>query len=425
MGIVNSFKTVFFNSANKEEENKELNKKELKASDFIHQFNNENDNYKSESVTTYYTCLKILSESIGKLSIHLYNKENSRIYNHPVIKLLNSRPNEYMSPPTFKSLLEYNRNHYGDSYVYIKRDKKGVINGLYPLEYNNTKLIIDNKGILGDIKIIYKYKNNNGKEYLIHHRDLLHFKGGLSNNGINGKSVRTVLADTLGGLKASDNFLKKYYKKGLTQKSYLSYTADLNDKEEKRLLERMQRFLNLENVDFVPLPQSVSLKPFSANLSESQFLQIRQYTSLQIASAMGIKPNQLNDYSTGGYSSSEMQNLTFYIDTLLYILKIYEEELTFKLLTEKEKEAGYHLKFNVATVLRGDLKAQSESLRTYVGAGIMTINEARTFAGLPKIKGGDVNLINGTYVPIADIGKAYEDKNDNNKKGVEENDKNI
>ena len=48
---------------------------------------------------------------------------------------------------------------------------------------------------------------------------------------------------------------------------------------------------------------------------------------MQIASAFGIKPVQINDYSKSSYASSENQNLAFLVDTLLFILKQYEEEL--------------------------------------------------------------------------------------------------
>ena len=46
------------------------------------------------------------------------------------------------------------------------------------------------------------------------------------------------------------------------------------------------------------------------------------------------------------YANSEMQQLSFYVDTELFILKQYEEELNYKLLTESEIKEGYFFKFN-------------------------------------------------------------------------------
>ena len=66
----------------------------------------------------------------------------------------------------------------------------------------------------------------------------------------------------------------------------------------------------------------------------------------KIAAAFGIKPNQINDYEKSSYANSEMQQLSFYVDTELFILKQYEEELNYKLLTDSEIKEGYFFKFN-------------------------------------------------------------------------------
>ena len=163
-----------------------------------------------------------------------------------------------------------------------------------------------------------------------------------------------------------------------------------------------------DNGNIVSIPLGMKLTPLDIKLTDAQFFELRKFTGLQIAAAFGIKPNQLNNYDKSSYNSSEMQNLTFLIDTLLVILKKYEEEFDYKLLFEDEINRGVHAEFNVATILRGDLKSQAEALQKYVSGGIYTPNEARIYSGMPKIDGGDVLMVNGTYVPINDIGKAYE-----------------
>ena len=105
-----------------------------------------------------------------------------------------------------------------------------------------------------------------------------------------------------------------------------------------------------------------------------------------------------------------MQNLTFYVDTLLYILSLYEEEFNLKLLTEKERLSGLRFEFNVATILKGDLKTQAECITKFIQSGVYTINEARNLMGLPSVEGGDIIVMNGSYVPLEDIGIAYKDK---------------
>ena len=42
-------------------------------------------------------------------------------------------------------------------------------------------------------------------------------------------------------------------------------------------------------------------------------------------------------------------------------------------------------------------KEQMENLKTAVTTGIYTVNEARENLDLPRVEGGDVNIVNGTY----------------------------
>ena len=51
-----------------------------------------------------------------------------------------------------------------------------------------------------------------------------------------------------------------------------------------------------------------------------------------------MKPNQINDYSKSSYANSELQQLSFYVDTELFVIKQYEEEINYKMLTDEEQE---------------------------------------------------------------------------------------
>ena len=86
---------------------------------------------------------------------------------------------------------------------------------------------------------------------------------------------------------------------------------------------------------------------------------------------------------------------------------MYEEEINAKMLTPSEYKEGYFYKFNEKAILRTDAKTQSEVLKNYTQGGIYTSNEARQKLDLPNAEGGDVLLVNGSYVPIQEAGAAY------------------
>ena len=360
------------------------------------------------SEVTYYICLKVLSESLGKLSIHLKDKDNEKILDHDSLQILKFRPNPFMTPATFKALLEFSRNHYGNAYAYIRHNKAGKLIGIYPLESRRVRILINNTGALENKKIIYEYLDDKGgRPRYFANEEILHLKGGLSQEGIVGMCVRETLARTLEGSKESQAYLNNLYKNGLTAKAILKYVGDFSKEKRKELIRQVMEDVGTDKSNIASIPMGFDLIPLDLKLTDSQFYELKKHTALQIAAAFGVKPNHVNNYEKSSYANSEMQNLTFYIDTLLYILTLYEEELNYKLLTEAERQKGYRFEFNVASILRGDLKTQAEAITKYVTGGVYKINEARKLAGLPPIKEGDIIVINGSYVTLDKVGAAY------------------
>ena len=75
------------------------------------------------SEVTYFTCLKMMSETVAKLPWKYYQKTASGIDEpelNDVAKLLKYRPNPFMTPTAFWNAVEMNRNHFGNAYVYVR-----------------------------------------------------------------------------------------------------------------------------------------------------------------------------------------------------------------------------------------------------------------------------------------------------------------
>lgn len=366
------------------------------------------------SEITYFTCMKMLSESIGKLNVDLFQDTDQgtiRVRDNEVYKLLKTRPNPYMTPSVFKSLIEFNRNHYGNAYVW-QRYRGSKLLDLWVLDSENVTVLLDDTGVFGrENQLMYEYIHpKTNKKYLFKSGEVLHFKGSASRDGIVGLSVQDVLQNTLDGAKASQAFLNNLNKKGLTARAVLEYVGDLDRNRRAELVRTLEEYaLGEQNAGrIVPVPLGMKLTPLDLKLTDSQYFELKKYSALQIASAFGIKPTHLNNYDKASYASAEAQNLSFYIDTLLFILKQYEEELNFKLLTQVERDAGLHFKFNVNSILRADLKTQAEVLAIYRNNGIKTGNECRAILDDPQHEYGDDLLMNGNYIPVQQAGKQYE-----------------
>ena len=104
-----------------------------------------------------------------------------------------------------------------------------------------------------------------------------------------------------------------------------------------------------------------------------------------------------------------MQQLSFLTDTMLFVLKQYEEEVNYKLLTDEEAfSEGKYYKLNEKVLLRTDSKTQMEIFATGVQNGIQKVNECRRKLDLMDAEGGDQLIVNGNYIPLTEVGKQYE-----------------
>lgn len=377
---------------------------------------------KATSEVTYFTCLKMLSETLAKMPIKYYQRtENGIIEAEPTetSKLLTRRPNPFMTPTVFWNTVEMNRNHYGNAYVYMRkkfvRKKYGgeyKIIDLWVMQSNCVQIIVDDAGIFAGVgRLWYVYTDpTSGRQYVFSTDEVMHFKTSFSFDGITGMPVQKILRDTVAGAAASQEFMNNMYENGMTAKATLEYTGELNKEAKEALVKSFEDFgSGAKNVGkILPVPLGMKLTPLDIKLTDSQFFELKKYNALQIAAAFGVKPNQINDYSKSSYANSELQQLSFYVDTELYVIKQYEEEINYKILTEQEHDDGYYYKFNEKVLFRTDSKTQMEYLKNGVSGMIMTPNEARTKIDLPDAEGGNILLANGNIVPLTMAGAAYQ-----------------
>ena len=364
---------------------------------------------------TYFVCIKTLSESVSKLPIYLLDGEKQRVVKHETNKIMQIKTNDWQTPSQFLLLLEFNRNHRGNGYAYISRKNDGTLEKLIPLDSRSVQIWINNTDRYTHRNYFYMYcDNKSGKTYWLNPEDVLHVRSWLTDdNGLIGRSVREVLWRQLSGAKASSKFLSELYEKGLIANACVKYVGDLKKESQNKLLERIETQARERNRKMFTLPVGFDIVPLDMKLTDSQFMELKQFSALQIASAFGINPTFLNDYNKASYANSEMQQMTFYVNTLLPIIVQYEQELNRKLLSTYELEAGLHFKFNINVLLRPDSSSQAEIIQKMVQSGVYSANEARHWLDMPSVgEKGDKLLVNGSMVEMDKAGVAYERNND-------------
>ena len=364
---------------------------------------------------TVYACIRILADAVGKLPVKVYQdgEGTQTTSEHYLTPLLKIRPNPWMSSRDFFKCLEVQRNTYGNAYAWLDvatvGRNAGKVQGLYPLDSTKITIYIDNSGLLpGKGSLWYVYTGEDGKQYKLRPDELLHIKG-LTFDGIVGMTPLEQLKSTIENAGAASQYLNNSFKTGLQTKGIIHYVGDLSPDAQKTFREKFESMASgLKNANRVSLlPIGYQFQPLSLTMADAQFIENTQLTIKQIATAFGVKNHQLNDLDRATHTNISEQQREFYIDTLMDILTGYEQELTYKLFTQKELDEGYYIKFNVNAILRADPKTRYEGYRIAIQSGFLTANEVRALEELEAKEGGDRLLINGNMMPIEMAGEQY------------------
>ncbi|MGG3848573.1 phage portal protein, partial [Brevibacillus agri] len=312
-------------------------------------------------VDTVFSCVRIRSESVAKLPLKVFREDESGIQKqtrHPAFQLLRLRPNPYMSAYDFWKCIEAQNDLYGNAYASIEFDKRGRIVGLWPMDSSRVKIVVDNdtsaSGVVTNQSKLWYEVNLGYEQRKVMLHELLHFKGGVTLDGIVGLSPLDCLRATLENGASANKFINNFYKQGLQVKGIVQYVGDLDEKAKRNFREKFESMSSgLNNSHRIALlPIGYQFKEIALNMHDAQFLENNQLTIRQIASAFGIKMHQLNDLSRATHTNVAEQQKEFYTDTLQPILTMYEQELTYKLLLDDEIRDGYFFRFNVDAILR-------------------------------------------------------------------------
>ncbi|WP_405366299.1 phage portal protein [Ruminobacter sp.] len=375
-------------------------------------------------MTAVYACVRILSESIASLPVHLYQYESegnkAKAVKHPLYRILHDEPNPEMTSFVFRETLMTHLLLWGNAYAQIIRNGKGEIIGLYPLMPNRMTVDRDSNG-----QIIYQYQMQDsdahtGKSGSVTLRpsEVLHVPG-LGFDGLVGYSPIAMAKNAIGLSIATEEYGAKFFANGATPGGILEFPGTVKNPESIR--ESWNMGFSGNNAHKVAiLEEGMKYTPISISPEQAQFLETRKFQIDEIARIFRVPPHMVGDLEKSSFSNIEQQSLEFVKYTLEPWIIRWEQSLNRALLTETEKP-DYFVKFNVDGLLRGDYQSRMNGYAIARQNGWMSANDIRSLEQLdliPDELGGNLYLINGNMTKLQDAG-IFANKENNNEKVLE------
>ena len=365
----------------------------------------------SMQMTAVYSCVRILSEAVAGLPLHMYrytdNGGKEKAAEHPLYFLLHDEPNPEMTSFVFRETLMTHLLLWGNAYSQIIRNGKGEVIALYPLMPDRMNVERDSKG-----QLYYEYTVSmddaptvKGSTVVLPPTEVLHIPG-LGFDGLVGYSPIAMAKNAIGMAIACEEYGAKFFANGAQPSGVLEHPGTLKDPA--RVRESWQAaFGGSHNANKVAvLEEGLKYTPISVPPEQAQFLETRKFQINEIARIFRVPPHMVGDLEKSSFSNIEQQSLEFVKYTLDPWVSRWEQSMARSLLTLEEKKK-YFVKFNVDGLLRGDYQSRMNGYAVGRQNGWMSANDIRELENLDRIPeelGGDLYLINGNMTKLSDAG---------------------
>lgn len=355
-------------------------------------------------------CIEILSDSMGKLPVFLMDTNTrERITGERVLRLLNLRPNEAMTPFIRKKVLETSRLVNGNGYDWIVRNPRtGRIDELIPVPGHLVEPWQDTRG-----RVWYTVTHPwTGEPMVLPSEDVAHYKAA-TRDGLKGVAVLRRASEVISSARAQQQYELCYYENGGQPSGVLRTESDLGgtvqdpQNPEQKIGKKDLLRREWEKVHAGPrnshrvaiLDYGLDYKPLSASNADAQFIESKEVSIRDICRFFGI-PTHFMGEGKQAYNSNEQQAIEYVVRTLHPIVTQYEEELTWKLLTASQVDAGLELHINLLAELRGDNASRSAWYKTLRELGVFSVNEIRALEDMTAVSGGDARYASLNFVPL-------------------------
>lgn len=330
---------------------------------------------------TVYSCVHILSRTIGMLPCHMMEKVNGTkniAENFYLYPLLHDMPNEWMTSIEFWGMCINHLSLRGNFFALKNRGinrLSGQVLELLPLAPDVVQEVVQSKSY----GLTYKCRFPDGSTQEIPGSEIMHLKG-MTSNGYMGINPIQYIRESIGLGLATEEFGSRYFGSGthpsmiVEHPGKLSATASQNLKsslnEKYSGLGKSHRLLLLE--------EGMKAQAISINPEDSQFLDTRKYQKADIVDIfLGTPLTIMNSGdSTPTFASAEQFSIGFIVYSLMPWIVTIEKAIYRDLLTIAERKK-YYAKFKVEGLKRGALKEQMEAFAIGIDKCIFSPNEVR------------------------------------------------
>lgn len=313
------------------------------------------------------------------------------IYNSPIARLINERPNDFMSGFEFKYRMISNLETKTTAIAYVDWkiiNGKVVPVGVYPVDYANYEF----RQIQGGGWAV-EYTDTEGVTGYLRVQDCIIMRKFYNNRQASGDGNAPIYK-VLDMLKASDEgFIEALQVSNkvrgiIKQKKAMLDPIDVK-KSQNEFADRFKEAAKsggIVAVDSMEDFKELNVNAYSANAVQQKLVESRIRTFLRTSESIVN-----SDYT-------EQQGIAWAQSVIEPLWELFSQAVTCCCFTEAERRAGNKMIMTGGRLMGASLSTCVQVLNATKDTGELTTNERREILGYPPVDGGDVRQVSLNYV---------------------------
>lgn len=305
-------------------------------------------------------------------------------------RLLQVRPNPYMSAYDMLYKLVTRYYLFNNSFAYLDRDERGNVRAIYPITANSVDMLSDVTGAL-----YTRFTFPDGKQATFNYNDLIHLRRNFNSNDLLGDD-NSALEPALELAHTQNEGIINGIKAGANIRGILHFTQIMSPqklKEEKDAF--ITDYLAMNNDGgVIATDQKMEYTPIESKpvIVDAETMEQAQN---KIYSYLGITKNIVSS----SYSEDEFS--AFYESVIEPLAVALGMEFTSKIFNDREQAYGNAIIFESGRLQFTSNKTKVSLIKELMPFGLLTVNQALEILNLPSVQDGDKRLQSLNYIDQA------------------------
>jgi HK97 family phage portal protein len=358
------------------------------------------------SFSAVYACIAVISQDVGKLPLQVLRYDAKA--GVPLVKpgdfyeLLMKQPNEYQTGVDFLQLFVSSYLMQGNAYAFVRRNGRGEICEMHPLDPRRTQPYIADDG-----SVFYRVAphllaglpagGTFPERDIIHHR--LPLLPGYPLVGVT--PIYAAAASSAVGLRILNNS-HSFFSNASRPAGVITAPGKISKPTSERLAQDWDNnYTNNRYGKTAVLPEGLKWEPLTMTATDAQLIEQLRWSVEDVGRVFRVPPFMLGDVTKTTYRNSEQLARAYLSGCLSFHIKTLEKRFA----RAFDFTPDFELEFDLSEMLRAEVDVRFDAYGKAMAAGWMTPNEARSNEGLAPVEGGDEPHIQSQYIPLSQSGE--------------------